>query len=616
MKKFYHLFVKKIWPWCTGILLLLLLTATVSYAQITIDGDPQEWDDAIITSNSYFVHTPDPFGNGVVDNQFTEGSKDITPALLQVWAEGQTKGKNDIANGAAVLIDGIIYFAGDRCKIQGVAQIGFWFYLNGTAPVKANPTDKTGYFSPEHAVGDLFVLSDFSNGGRYATVTVYRWDGIGSDGNGILTPIPGAEAIVAINNGSAYPVPDGWSYVDTEYPTNAFYEGYINLADEDIHLDNYCFTSFLIETRSSKELTASLDDFVGGAFTVVPEPPLVSQLSTCNPEEVLILAASCSDDSELLFFADAELTIPVTPDGGSSSNGYIEATGAVAFWVVAVNDVGCWSEAAMMSSTVYEPPICSIEGLISVCPNSEHTYQGPVGENYVDWAWSISGDAVIKENNGSSVVVTANSNCGTFTVFLTVTDTLFCTSECNLVVAIEDTEKPTITNCPTEAVDLGCNPDEAEYAPSLEPDWSDNCGIKESGIRPGTPVADQAGCGWSVTHVYYAIDFCGNEMTCDQIFTWKEDLVPPVLVDVPAGGDLGCNPTLPACDPNVTATDNCDGILSVTCTPGPITGECDKTQTFTYYAIDECLNRSNRNSNIYLERRPRTAGYLRTSDWW
>ncbi len=64
----------------------------------------------------------------------------------------------------------------------------------------------------------------------------------------------------------------------------------------------------------------------------------------------------------------------------------------------------------------------------------------------------------------------------------------------------------------------------------------------------------------------------------------------PVLIGVPTGGDLGCNPTLPACA-NVTATDNCTDPITVECTPGTIQEDgCNMSQTFSYEATDDCGN--------------------------
>lgn len=104
-------------------------------AQITVDGNPIEWGTGAVTGLPSFTYIANPFGNGVVDNQFTEGSKDFLLAADLIWSIGQTKAKNDLANGAALILNGNLYFAGDRTSNNGDAQIGFWFYLNGTGPV-------------------------------------------------------------------------------------------------------------------------------------------------------------------------------------------------------------------------------------------------------------------------------------------------------------------------------------------------------------------------------------------------------------------------------------------------------------------------------------------------
>ena len=99
--------------------------------QITIDGNPCDWDNtSIIPIRAYVL---DAYGTGP-DNQFTLGSKDDDLASALRWNLGSTKSKGDIANAAAVLIDNKIYFAGDRTSNLGAAQIGFWFYLGGTGP--------------------------------------------------------------------------------------------------------------------------------------------------------------------------------------------------------------------------------------------------------------------------------------------------------------------------------------------------------------------------------------------------------------------------------------------------------------------------------------------------
>ena len=78
------------------------------------------------------------------------------------------------------------------------------------------------------------------------------------------------------------------------------------------------------------------------------------------------------------------------------------------------------------------------------------------------------------------------------------------------------------------------------------------------------------------------------------VFAQTEDTTKPTLKNLPVGGDLGCNPTLPVCSTTVVAaSDNCDAYLSVTCDPGAISnvGTCGKSQTFTYEATDSCGNK-------------------------
>src|SRR5438552_3588142 len=197
---------------------------------IVVDGNPCDW--SFTNLNTFAVHSymQDAFGNGVVDSQFTEGSKDFFDAHDLRWSVSQTKAKNDIANGAAVLIGTTLYFAGDRTSNNGDAQIGFWFYQNGTGPVIE--ADGTHDFAPDHAVGDLLVLADFTGGGRDANVTVYEWVGTGGNvpNTGGTLNTTTCTGIVAQNNDAIYPVPTGWNFISPCYDMNEFYEGQINLA--------------------------------------------------------------------------------------------------------------------------------------------------------------------------------------------------------------------------------------------------------------------------------------------------------------------------------------------------------------------------------------------------
>jgi hypothetical protein len=163
----------------------------------------------------------------------------------------------------------------------------------------------------------------------------------------------------------------------------------------------------------------------------------------------------------------------------------------------------------------------------------------------------------------------------------------------NLNAISLDWTLPTFT-CPTGG-DLGCNPTPptCESVKSLVTDLDDNCLATPPTLNCSTAGMQGTGCHKSQTFTLTATDACGNTTAtpCVVAYTWTEDITPPVLSSLPSGGDLGCNPTLPICATNVTATDACDGTVAVACTPGTMTSTgCLRSQMFTYSADDLCGN--------------------------
>ncbi|MBW6490670.1 MAG: hypothetical protein K0B15_05680 [Lentimicrobium sp.] len=305
-------------------LLFCLMCSYTSYAQpcispFAIDGNPAEWDDPDVTSLPFFYHVQDPFGQGVVDNAFTQGTKDFDIAWDKTWEIGQTKPKNDLCNGAAVIKtdcttgDYLLYFAGDRSKIQGDAQIGFWLLLNGTSPVTdvAPNGQPLLNFQPEHAYGDLLILSNFTNGGRLANVEIYMWvgPGNGNAGSNLSLQLTTFTGTAAQNNDAVYGIPMGWDYPGTTYPLNAFYEGVINLtaiyeAELDVELPALCKATWLLEARSSASITAALDDFIGGPFGIEPDKPSASR-TECYPGDYC-LTVTPSEAGTIKWYASEE----------------------------------------------------------------------------------------------------------------------------------------------------------------------------------------------------------------------------------------------------------------------------------------------------------------------
>jgi hypothetical protein len=195
----------------------------------------------------------------------------------------------------------VLYFGSDRIDNSGDAQQGFWFFQN---PITMNggPVGGGTGFSGVHKAGDVLVISDFSNGGGTSTITVYSWDptctkttgttpgtcgdqnlrnlGTSTAANCATSPTPTPFCgIVNPTNGTAAP----WAFVDKTaigptHPANTylngeFYEGGINLST--LGLSGECFASVASETRSSTSTTATLKDFILGAFA-----PCGSKLKT------------------------------------------------------------------------------------------------------------------------------------------------------------------------------------------------------------------------------------------------------------------------------------------------------------------------------------------------
>jgi hypothetical protein len=176
-------------------------------------------------------------------------------------------------SGTAAKCD-IIYFGSDRFDNSGDAQQGFWFFQNKIT--LGNVKSGGGFnFNGVHRLGDLLVISDFSNGGTVSTISVYKWNPAVSGNLELLfssddancATVSAHDAACGLVNGS-----DGttspWSFTDksgnSTFLQGELYEGGINLST--LGLSNECFSSVASETRSSTSTTATLKDFVLGQF--------------------------------------------------------------------------------------------------------------------------------------------------------------------------------------------------------------------------------------------------------------------------------------------------------------------------------------------------------------
>jgi hypothetical protein len=168
-----------------------------------------------------------------------------------------------------------------------------------------------------------------------------------------------------------------------------------------------------------------------------------------------------------------------------------------------------------------------------------------------------------------------------------------------------DHEPPVINNLPRGGK-LPCNTrPTCEYLiQRYNIEAKDNCD-KEPQLycEPGE-LEQIEDCQYRQTFRFWAVDKCGNR-TQDYFVTffWKEDTEPPVLHNLPPGGDLGCNPPqVPTCatfQGVVTATDNCTPNVQVLCFSNDLSLGCLFIRTFVFSAADECGNVTTRTVTYY-----------------
>ena len=172
----------------------------------------------------------------------------------------------------------ILVFGSDRLDNSGDAQQGFWFFQN---KITLGSTALGGgqNFNGVHKLGDILVISNFSNGGSVSTITVYEWDPSVSGNLRVLetstaakcaNTLAAGDAFCGIVNSATITMP--WSFTDkSNTPANGalngeFFEASINLSLLPGGLAAECFASVSSETRSSTSTTAVLKDFVLGSF--------------------------------------------------------------------------------------------------------------------------------------------------------------------------------------------------------------------------------------------------------------------------------------------------------------------------------------------------------------
>ena len=183
----------------------------------------------------------------------------------------------------------------------------------------------------------------------------------------------------------------------------------------------------------------------------------------------------------------------------------------------------------------------------------------------------------------------------------TATDSHSNTATCTQTITVNDTTAPQISGCPTNVIDLGCNPTNlpdcnlALHGVSA----SDDC----DGAVPLSCSAGEvltSGCARTQTFTLTATDSCGNSSQCQVTYTWKVDTTAPAIACPP---DLEVRQPSEIPEPATdyedfvqaggSASDNCGGAVSISHLGDVMTVSNSPTWfviTRTYQASDGCGN--------------------------
>src|SRR5688572_13123344 len=193
------------------------------------------------------------------------GSKDHNDIPDWKHTAGSVPDKNEITNAyaAAYIINNElwIYFGMDRFANDGTANVGFWFFQQNVAPITTGVN--AGEFSGAHSVGDILVVSEFTQGGAVTTIKVFEWVGTGGDQHGGTTNLIHSSAAAECDPASPSKIVCGkantgtqtapWPYSPKQgdsqtFPVASFFEGGINISQVLNTTNAPCFSSFLANT--------------------------------------------------------------------------------------------------------------------------------------------------------------------------------------------------------------------------------------------------------------------------------------------------------------------------------------------------------------------------------
>jgi len=163
-------------------------------------------------------------------------------------------------------------------------------------------------------------------------------------------------------------------------------------------------------------------------------------------------------------------------------------------------------------------------------------------------------------------------------------------------ILINDTTAPTLPSAP-EDMTVQC-PTLVPDAPTLTA--TDNCDGLVTGVLTETSVGGECVNNYTLTRTWTFTDLCGNSSSIDQTIVIN-DTIAPTVPSAPENMTVQCGSGVPSA-PTLTATDNCDGLVTGVLTETSVAGDCvnNYTLTRTWTFTDLCGNSSSVDQTIVV----------------
>jgi uncharacterized repeat protein (TIGR01451 family) len=279
-----------------------------------------DWE-SLFGANGQQLITPNPVTGPVLADVFVKdyatpdptyftSNKDIEPiANWGCTTINNPTPKDDLMNAYAALIqvpanapdnqgDQVLYVGSERGSNNGDSFAGFWLLKDNSVGCSGS-----GSFAGQHSNGDLLILSNYTNGGGTQDVQVYRWTGDDATGSPVqIASLSGSTCSASLSGDDACAIANSNAAITTPWaPTNhdssTFVEAGIDLTTL-LGAQGGCFTTFLAESRSSQQITATLKDFAGGSFSTCV-PPTIATTASGNGSSVSIGDSNQTDTATI-----------------------------------------------------------------------------------------------------------------------------------------------------------------------------------------------------------------------------------------------------------------------------------------------------------------------------